>query len=220
LIDLIAFDTAIRSLRMRVSVRRASVADLDAASDALADAFADYPWTRWTIDGDRHVERVRALQRLFMERIALPYGEVWVATDELRAVIGAAIWSVPGAVVPAEVLRDVDGARAELEGVRSEASAAAEAYVAGSRPSTPHYYLGAVGTRRDHQRRGVGRALLAPVIDRAAAAGFDIVLETSAPENLDFSARLGFVTAAESTVPGGGPPVWALRRDHRVDQDH
>jgi GNAT superfamily N-acetyltransferase len=201
---------------MRVSVRRATVADLDPAADALADAFADYPWTRWTVDLDDHVDRVRALQRLFMERVALPYGEVWVATDDRGFVIAAAIWSVPGSVVPASVLRAVDAERVELEGARSVASTAAEAHVAGSRPTTPHYYLGAVGTRRDHRRRGVGRALLAPVIDRAAATGFDVFLETSAVENLEFYEQLGFVTASESTVPGGGPPVWVMRRDHRV----
>ena len=150
-----------------------------------------------------------------MERVALPYGEVWVAED-CGVVIAAAIWSVPGALVPAAVLSALDAERAELEGTRSVASTEAEAHVAVSRPAPPHYYLGAVGTRRDYQRRGVGQALLAPVIDRAAATGFDVFLETSAVENLEFYGRLGFVTAAESTVPGGGPPVWAMRRDHRA----
>src|SRR5712691_10176281 len=35
---------------MSIAVRRAVAADADAA--VLADAFADYPWTRWTVDGD------------------------------------------------------------------------------------------------------------------------------------------------------------------------
>ena len=25
----------------------------------LADAFSDYPWTRWTVSADNHVERIR-----------------------------------------------------------------------------------------------------------------------------------------------------------------
>ena len=128
-----------RGPRLHVRVRRATAADLDSAADALAEAFADYPWTRWTVDADGHVDRVRALQRLFIERVALPYGEVWVATDGNGTVIGAAIWSVPGVEVPASVLRDVDAQRAALEGGRSEASNRAEAHVAGSRPTTPHY---------------------------------------------------------------------------------
>ena len=193
-------------------VRRAAVADVDVASSVLADAFADYPWTRWTIDAGDHVSRVRRLQRLFMSRIALPYGEVWLARDDDGEVVAVAVWGLPGATVPASVSNDVETAEVVLEGARHEASLAAEAVVSGMRPSTPHYYLGAVGTRRDRQRRGHGATLLAPMLERADAEGADVFLETSSLDNVAFYERLGFVTVAEADIPDGGPHVWAMSR--------
>ena len=35
---------------MPAGVRRAGRADVDAASAVLADTFADYPWTQWTVE--------------------------------------------------------------------------------------------------------------------------------------------------------------------------
>ena len=67
---------------MSVGVRRAADCDVDEASAVLADAFADYPWTRWTVESHRHRERVEGLQRLSMDRIALPYG------NDASAIVG------------------------------------------------------------------------------------------------------------------------------------
>src|SRR4051812_18335959 len=101
---------------MPLEVRRAGRADADMASAVLADAFADYPWTRWTVDGDDHVDRVRALQRLVIDRVALPYGEVWVALDGDGAgeMVSVAMWMVPDRVVPASVWDEIGAETATL----------------------------------------------------------------------------------------------------------
>jgi GNAT superfamily N-acetyltransferase len=194
-------------------VRRATYSDLGAASAVLADAFVDYPWTRWTVESHRHGERVEGLQRLSMDRIALPYGEVWVACDDDDNVVSVAVWMLPGSDVPAAVLNDIGTAEATLEGVRHEASVEAEVCVAQLRPTTPHYYLGAVGTRRDRQGRGLGTAVLTPILDRADREHEAVFLETSASENVNFYEGLGFVTITEMDIPDGGPHVWAMMRD-------
>jgi GNAT superfamily N-acetyltransferase len=198
---------------MRTGVRRAVAADLDAAAAVLADAFADYPWTRWTVDSRRHIERVEGLQRLTMDRIALPYGEVWVACDEEDNVMSTAVWMLPNLAAPAAVLQEISSAQATLEGSRHNASVEAEACVARLRPTTPHYYLGAVGTRRDRQRRGLGTAVLAPIINRADRENQSVFLETSAAENIPFYAGLGFIVISETDIPDGGPHVWAMLRE-------
>ena len=200
---------------MRAGVRQAGVADVDAASAVLADAFADYPWTQWTVESHRHAERVKGLQRLSMDRIALPYGEVWVACDDGDNVMSVAVWMLPDSAVPASVLNEVGAAQATLEGTRHEASVKAEACVAALRPTTPHYYLGAVGTRPDHQREGLGTAVLTPILDRADRENEPVFLETSTAENGRFYAGLGFVTISETDIPDGGPHVWAMMRDRR-----
>ena len=193
-------------------VRRGVASDAPAASAVLADAFSDYPWTKWTIDGHRHTERVEGLQRLIIDRVALPYGEVWVACDNHGDVMSAALWMVPGSAVPPEVFTDIAPEQARLEGARHDAAVKAEACVAGLRPTGPHYFLGTVGTRRDCQGRGFGAAVLLPVLDRANRTGETVFLETSTRRNLDFYAKLGFVVAAELDVPDGGPHVWAMTR--------
>ncbi len=197
---------------VRAEVRRAQQRDVDGASAVLADAFADYAWTRWTVDADDHGERVRSLQQLAIERLALPYGEVWVAFDAGGDLVSVAIWMLPTSVVPDRVMREMAAEQATLEGSRHAASVVAEDFVAPLRPSGPHYYLGAVGSRRDRQRSGFGAAVLTPVLDRARDERAPVFLETSAPENVDFYAGLGFETVAEVDVPGGGPHVWAMAR--------
>lgn len=196
-------------------VRRADAADVDAACVVLADAFADYPWTRWTVDAERHGERIEALQRLCMERVTLPYGEVWVACDAGDDIVSVAMWMLPSSVVPESVAVETEARQATLEGTRHRASAAAEALVGALRPTVPHYYLGTVGTRRNRQGRGHGTSVLRPILDRAEHDGDPVFLETSDPRNCELYTRLGFVTVAEIAIAdGAGPHVWAMLNNH------
>jgi GNAT superfamily N-acetyltransferase len=201
---------------MRSGVRRAVRGDVDAAAAVLADAFADYPWTQWTVESRGHAQRVEGLQRLSMDQIALPYGEIWVACDDGGTVMSVAVWMLPHSAVPAAVSREVGEAQARLEGVRHPASVEAEACVARLRPTTPHYYLGAVGTRRSRQRQGFGAAVLAPILDRADRENKPVFLETSASDNVGFYLGLGFVAVSETDIPDGGPHVWAMMRDRHA----
>jgi ribosomal protein S18 acetylase RimI-like enzyme len=164
------------------------------------------------VDPRDHVDRIEGLQRLFMDRVALPYGEVWVAVDDDEQLLSVALWSLPTTAESTSDLHDMTRERALLEGSRHEASAAADAVVAPLRPTTPHYYLGAVGTRTDHQRRGLGTAVLAPMLARADAAGVDVYLETSALANVEFYRSLDFVIVDALTIADGGPNVWAMLR--------
>jgi predicted GNAT family N-acyltransferase len=193
-------------------VRRARPADLAAAAAVLADAFADYPWTRWTVDNDSHSKRIEALQQLCMEHIALPYGEVWVACEN-DVVLSVAVWARPGVVVPESVRQEIFAAQAELEGARHNASIAAEARLAELRPTVAHYYLGTMGTRRDRQREGLGAAVLAPILDRADGDAAHVCLETSTAENCRFYAKFAFAEVSETQIPDGGPIVWGMLRD-------
>jgi GNAT superfamily N-acetyltransferase len=192
--------------------RRAGAGDAEEASAVLADSFTDYAWTRWTVDADDHAARIAALQRLVIDHVALPYGEVWVAEDEVGRIASAAIWMLPASVISAPGVEATATTQAELEGSRHAASVAAEAAVVPLRPKSPHYYLGAVGTRRDRQRRGFATSVLAPVLDRATAEDAIVFLETSDAGNVAYYERLGFVVTGEIDVPDGGPHVWAMTR--------
>ena len=192
--------------------RLAGAVDAPVASAVLGDAFADSPWTRWTVDADDHVARITALQRLVIEQVAIPFGEVWVAEDEQARIASVAIWMLPAPPVPPAVWESIATAQSELEGSRHSASVAAEAAVLPLRPVVPHYYLGAVGTRSDCQGRGFATAVLAPVLERATVEGAIVFLETSKLRNVAFYERRGFVVTGELDVPGGGPHVWGMTR--------
>lgn len=193
-------------------VRRATYADADAVAQVMADAFADYAWTRWTVSADRHGQRIGALQRLVATEVVLPHGELWIAEDAATAELAAAAaWLRPDSVVPQYVWRDVADQSALLCGDRWQANDDAEARAAGLRPDRAHWYLGGVGVRRARQRSGLGRAVLRPVLERAA--GELAYLETSSEANVGFYRALGFEVSGHLVIPGGGPPVWAMTRE-------
>ncbi|TDC93884.1 GNAT family N-acetyltransferase [Actinomadura sp. 7K507] len=186
--------------------RLAGPADLPAIADTLADAFADYPWTRWTVAADDHPRRLRALQLYFTERVGLPYGRVWTAGGNAAV----AVWTTPGTDVPPEVFTNSE--LAALYGDRAAHAIEAEEFLAPYRPSEPSWFLATIGVRHDHQGRGLGRAVLAPGLAEADRTGHDAYLETADERNVRFYARSGFEVVADVHLPGGGPRTWCMTR--------
>jgi ribosomal protein S18 acetylase RimI-like enzyme len=194
-------------------VREALPTDLDAATDTLAAAFADYPFTRHTIAADDHLARVRRAQRLYLERVGLPHGRVWVGGD----VDAVAVWTTPA--TDPRLFAELEAPAREIAGDRAEAAEAAERALQPHRPTGPVWFLATGGVRPDRQGRGLGRAVLEPGLRAAEAEGVECFLETSLPANLDFYRRLGFEVTAAVDLPGGGPRTWAMRRVVRGDPD-
>jgi ribosomal protein S18 acetylase RimI-like enzyme len=75
-----------------------------------------------------------------------------------------------------------------------------------------HWYLWAIGVDPTRKGRGLGRALLAPVLAEADAERLPCYLETQNPGNLPFYTGLGFELLEASPVPGHGLAVHALMR--------
>jgi ribosomal protein S18 acetylase RimI-like enzyme len=199
---------------MVIEVRRATFDDLDRSSEVLGLAFADYPWTRWTVDHEDHVDRISGLQRLALEQLGLPFGEVWLGSLD-GVVESVAVWMDSATQIPSSTQEQVAGATAALSGARSELSLAAEAQVSAWRPRHPHLYLATIGTTPRAQRRGLGTRVLAPMLARADRARTDAFLETSSPSNVDFYEGLGFAVIDHCQIAGGGPDVWAMLRQPR-----
>jgi GNAT superfamily N-acetyltransferase len=197
---------------VQTTVRRAADADLDALSETLALAFEDYPWTNWTVAADDHLGRLRRLYRLYAQADGLPYGEIWV-TERCKSV---AIWMPPGHRGPSDdALERLAPAIARLFGDRLEAAHVAESVIRALRPEVPHWYLASMATRPEDQGRGLGSEVIAPVLARCDADNLPAYCDTSTEPNVRFYARHGFVPAAETDVPGGGPHVWLLGRQPR-----
>jgi len=191
----------------------ATGADREAIADALADAFFDDPVLSWILKepDSRH----RRLARLFGVQLRghyLPLGTVWTTDD--RA--GAALWAPPGHAIipPATILRHLPDmlqalGRHALRAVRTLN------HVERLHPKEPHWYLGVLGTRTAAQGRGVGSAVLGPVLERCDAEGTAAYLESSKEANIAFYRRHGFEVTGEIPLPFGGPTVWPMWREPR-----
>lgn len=197
--------------RMQVETRRARPSDIDRASEVLGEAFADYPWTRWTVDADDHVERVTMLQRVALEHYGMEFGQVWVSGRAAR-VESVAVWMDSSVAVPPTVQERLKSVRADVEGSRHRASVAAEKELQAWRPDQRHYYLATVGTVPAMQGRGLARAALGPVLQAADDEGVCAFLETSWASNVDFYSKLRFEVTGHRRISGGGPDVWAMLR--------
>lgn len=78
----------------------------------------------------------------------------------------------------------------------------------------------AIGTDPDQQGKGLGSAVIRPVLEQCDRGGVAAFLVSSNPLNIPFSQRHRFRLAGELSVPGG-PTLYPMWRDpiseHRGD---
>ena len=203
---------------VEILTRLAQAEDLDRAAEVLGEAFADYPWTRWTVDPSGHQRRIVALQRIALEHFALPFGAVGVSSvgGEIHAV---AAWTDSEAVSAGSIDDAVSARIAALEGSRHEPSMSAERQVEHLRPKNRHLFLGTIGTSVAMQRLGLATKTLAPLLERSGDLALEVWLETSSASNVDFYRGLGFEVEGHLVIDGGGPPVWVMSRRPFADDD-
>ena len=76
----------------------------------------------------------------------------------------------------------------------------------------PHYYLAALGTDPSHQRKGIGSALIQPVLERCDKERVTAYLQSSKRANSPVYNKHGFEVVEEIEVPGG-PKLWPMIRE-------
>lgn len=191
------------------TIRRATPDDIPALARTLTLAFADYVWIRWSVPQDDYLQRLEALLTLDMKELGLVFNEVWT-TDDCTAV---ALWIPPKEVRTGTP--DLERHTQESERLLGDRLAVideGDALVAPFRPIEPSWYLATMGVHPDHQRKGLGSAVLRPVLERCDREGMACSLETSSAENVAFYERQGFTIHAEVTLPNDGPMVWIMWR--------
>lgn len=195
-------------IRARIATR----GDVPALGAALAAAFATDPVWRWVTGDDPDRWAARATGAFAPEVAAkLRYGHTYTTDD--RA--GAALWAPPGtwrgtvgdALRVAGPMLRLCGPAGARRGV-GVLRASEKAHPKGD----DHWYLAVLGTHPDHQGRGVGSAVLRPVLERCDLDGAGAYLESSKPENVPFYERHGFRTT-DVITPGGCPPLTLMWRD-------
>jgi ribosomal protein S18 acetylase RimI-like enzyme len=77
----------------------------------------------------------------------------------------------------------------------------------------PHYYLWGLGVDPLHQAKGIGTALMLPLLKKANAQKTPIFLETHAEENVRYYQRHGFTLMCTKKIPRYGLPIWCMLRE-------
>jgi ribosomal protein S18 acetylase RimI-like enzyme len=189
------------------------------AADVLAQAFeTDVMYAHLFRDRD---EAHRVLSRLFAGVVAhaRAFGEVWTTPD----LEGAACWVAPGKA-KLTLWRALRTGFTLQRAVASFRPQARERFLAGESHvdhlhrqlmPDPHWYLWALGVAPDRQGRGIGGALLSPLLARADAEGMACYLETQTEENVSFYERRGFDVLAADELPGQHVtvPMWYMARE-------
>ena len=194
----------------------AGPAERGAIADALSDAFFDDPVWAWILPDEG--SRRRRLAGLFAVLLRGHYEELGaVFTTAERA--GASLWAPPGrAVVPVSTVLRYSPWLGRALGRRSLVALRALTRVEREHPAEPHWYLGVLGTRTAHQGKGIGSALLEPVLRRCDDEGVPAYLESSKERNVPLYTRFGFEVVEEYRSAGGSPPIWRMWREPQVPE--
>jgi GNAT superfamily N-acetyltransferase len=178
---------------------------------AIARGFDDSEIWVWLIPNDR--KRVGLLTKRYtamIKHISIPRGGAW-ATADLQ---GAALWSPPDRLkwTPREQFHE---ALALLPGLGIRGATRGQRLYQlfrDNHPHQPHYYLDTLSIDPDHQRRGYGSVLMAPLLDRADSESMPVYLETQRYDNVPFYRRFGFEETGEMSLPDS-PTMWKMWRE-------
>jgi ribosomal protein S18 acetylase RimI-like enzyme len=194
-------------------VRRATASDVGALARALARAFLDDPVASWAWKPDGL--RQRALEGFHATRMRqlLDDEEVWTTSD----LSAAALWAPPRRWRMS--LREVAALapcffHPRLIGRMPLVAGGWELLERRHPPRPHHWYLAVLGTEPEAQGRGLGSAVLAPVLEQCDQDGVGAYLESSKERNIDFYARHGFRVLGEIRLLRG-PTMWPMWRDPR-----
>ncbi len=191
-------------------IRRATADDVDAMAAQMARTFWDDPVAMYVFPKEARREvGLRAFFRTQMKADYLPFGGCYVADGY----VGSAIWGPAGKPLLTG-LRGILTLVPVLPYVVTNLAATMRLLnrIESAHPHEPHWYLASLGTAVDQQGKGVGSALMRPVLAHCDAEGLPSYLESSKERNVPFYRRHGFEVVKEVRLPGG-PTLWTMWRE-------
>jgi GNAT superfamily N-acetyltransferase len=192
------------------TVRKARADEVPRLAAALASAFYDDPAFQWVLPDD--ARRMDIEERAF----ALWLRKLWLPQDECyttEGVVGVAVWELPGKwkVSLLELLRLLPG-MTRIFGRRLPRVMGALSALDKNHPEELHYYLPYIGVGPEWQGRGLGAALMQPMLTRCDSEGMPAYLDATTPRNRALYERHGFEVTEEFTLGKGSPPLWRMWR--------
>ncbi len=200
---------------MGAEIVRLADSQIPAAAATLARAFHDDPLMVYAIP--EPADRTRLLPDVYtrMIRFGVLAGEVYVNPG---AVEGVALWLPPNAKWTRENI-EASGMSETPTVIGNDAyqryrEVVGREWQARERDMTaPCWYLFLLGVEPSRQRRGLGGALMRPILDRADTEKLACYLETENQRNVAFYQRQGFDVIVNGEKAGAsGVRFWTFRR--------
>jgi len=194
------------------TIIKAGEMDIPYLRDVLVKAFQDDLYINWIVKQDnKRMARFAIMFECMLRFFGLPYGHIY--TDKDRN--GAAFWIPPGKFNP-DSLNNISlipdwlkvvGLRRFIRVIKGTS------FLSKHHPGPEYFYLSTLGTLPSMQGKGIGSALLQPVLEICDRDKIPACLETSDERNLSFYQRHDFKIKEEIIIPGGGPKTWIMTRE-------
>ncbi len=188
-------------IRLPDGMRAATAQDWRRVGAITAEAFSEDPVNLWIFGGPAALAPVFST---LARSVYLPRGTCHLIGDA-----GATMWChssadrelpfLPTLALVASVMGK--GAKGSVK-----RALGANATMAREHPKAPHMYLFTIGTRKASRGKGLGKQLMAPVLDAADRKGLPCYLENSNSANTGFYRSRGF-ERVKLFEPGPGAPV-------------
>lgn len=190
------------------TIRPATRRDWRQLGDITAEAFAEDPFNLWLFGRPR---ALRPLFRMMARDIYLKHGFCHMAGDE-----AATMWAThesdlrfpPLTLAQLIVAQSIHGSKGAIK----RGMAAGET-MEKHHPREPHLYLFTVGTRKAARGKGLGKAMITPVLTAADRERLPVYLENTNPVNDGFYRSLGFDKRGEFRVDETAPLVTTMWRE-------
>lgn len=197
------------------TVRAARRDDLGELGEVLGRAFGDDPVMGYVIPHRPLAPRAALLLRTIAAE-HVEHDPVFVAVDDdTGRILGGSIWANPGNwKVPVRAYLRHLPTLYRATGLQGFGKIRILDSIERHHPTDDHYYLAVIGTDPGAQGRGIGAALMAPMLRRCDDEGLPAYLESSKESNLGYYHRHGFEVTREFPLHDGrGPSVWFMWRD-------
>jgi len=196
---------------MNNKIRKATHADAGRLAVSLARAFDDDPFISWLVRKDN--KRVHGMERLFhtcLTDLSLQHNNVFTTED----CTGGALWYPPGKseisfarqMTLAHKMIPVVGLTGLIRMVW------AMEQIGRRHSKERYYYLQFLGVVPENQGKGMGGALLEPILEICDREKCGAMLENSKEKNIAFYRRFGFNVIGEFYPGKSAPPLWSMWR--------
>ncbi|MCX6354647.1 MAG: GNAT family N-acetyltransferase [Candidatus Aureabacteria bacterium] len=198
-----------------IRVRKATADDITLLIPRLAQSFVSQPLTKWVLGtGERAVKKGEQILRLDFQN-ALSHDLMYTTAD----LNGAALWYPPG------VRQTIWKIISWIVGFTCIAGLSRRLVPQFSLfrkyeqtfPKVPHYYLSLLAVAPGCQGKGVGSALLEPVLQICDEEKVPAFTATDTELNVRFYEKHGFCVRDTIATGDAGVTVWTLFREPRKD---